>query len=114
LIGESIPAFAQFALVAVALFLWESVLWLPLRSVALRRRRRSGRWQALGPRDWFATRETGMIPMFPLPSAGGLAPCQPPPLLEDDDGNFLVDSGTGVVVGIPAPAWEDLRRDSGG
>lgn len=104
------PIFVEFLLVAFALYLWESLLWLPLRSIALRRQR-SG-WKVLDPGDWFAVREVGAIPLFPLPPDAGLAPCQAPPLLVDAHGHFLVDAGKGVLLQIPPPAWEDLGREA--
>jgi hypothetical protein len=88
-------ASAEFVLVATVLFLWESTLWLAHRSVALRRRRGGKGWNVLDPRAWFAAREVGLIPMFPLPPDAGLARCQAPPLIVDEEGNFrgLIVSG---------------------
>ena len=104
-------AFVEFALVAVILFLWESTLWLPLRSYALRRRWRGGTWRVLDTGAWFAGRETGMIPLLPLPPDTGLAPCQVPPLLVGGEGSFLIDLGNGMLLPVAAPSWDDLHRD---
>ncbi|MCF7676342.1 MAG: hypothetical protein K9M97_13420, partial [Akkermansiaceae bacterium] len=63
----------EFCLIALALYLWESTLWLPLRSVALRRHWFSRRWRVLLPDRWLALRETGLVPLLPLLPDGGLA-----------------------------------------
>jgi hypothetical protein len=104
------PVFLEFLLVAFALYVWESTLWLPLRGVALRRRRKG--WKVLDPGEWFAVREVGVIPLFPLPPDAGMAPCQIPPLFVDGNGTFLIDLGKGVLVPIPSPQWKDLLRDA--
>ncbi len=102
--------FAEFLLVAVLLYLWESCLWLPLRGVALRKQWFGKRWKALDPRSIFATREVGLIPMFPLPPDAGLAPCQAPPLFADKDGLWL-ESTTGRIEAVGKIGWEDLKED---
>ena len=101
-------ALAQFVLVAVALFLWESTLWLPLRGIALRRRWRSGRWNILDPGSLFATREVGLIPMLPFPPDAGLAPCQAPPLVVGPPALFFAQIGAGHLVALKPLAWDDL------
>jgi len=68
-------ALAEFLCVAIALFVWESLLWLPLRGTALRKRWFGGTWKVLDPEALFATRELGVIPML-IPPDAGLAPCQ--------------------------------------
>lgn len=105
------PAFAEFVLVAIVLFLWESTLWLPLRSRALRRRWDGG-WRVLDPGAWFAAREIGMIPLRSLPPDAGLAPCQAPPLLVDEHGGFLVESDRGGFIKVPSLVWDDLKRET--
>jgi hypothetical protein len=102
------PAFVEFLLVAAALYLWESTLWLPLRSVVLRRRWSGGTWKILDPTTFFTTRELGLIPMLPLPPDAGLAPCQAPPLLVNGDGEFVWSSGESFKL----LTWNDLRENT--
>ena len=102
------PAFAEFLLVAAALYLLESTLWLPLRGVVLRRRWSGGKWKILDPTAFFATRELGLIPMLPLPPDAGLAPCQAPPLLVNGDGEYVWPSGKPFKLLM----WNDLREDT--
>lgn len=102
------PAFVEFLLIAAALYLWESTLWLPLQGVALRRRRSCNRWKILDPTAWFATRELGLVPMLPLPPDTGLAPCQAPPLLVNENGEFVWESGE-VTKSL---TWNDLQEET--
>ncbi len=102
-------AFTEFVLVAIALYLWESTLWLPLRGVILRRRWPGGGWKAIQPGGVIATRKLGMIALLPFVPDAGLAPCQAPPLLAGDDDDFLIESAPGVFRRIAAPTWEDLK-----
>lgn len=103
-------AFAEFCLIAVAVYLWESTLWLPLRSVTLRRRWFSKRWQAVLPDQWLALKETGLVPLLPLLPDGGLAPCQAPPLLADETGALLLATSTGRFVALPGVGWAEVRE----
>ena len=103
--------FAQFCLVALALYLWESALWLPLRGIALRKRLRGKSWRALEPDRWLALRETGMVPLVPLIGSGRIAPCQAPPLVVGPDGRWLMESSDGRLLRIDPPAWDDIRPD---
>ncbi len=105
-------AFTEFVCVAIALYLWESTLWLPLRGVALRRGWSGKRWKVLDPRGLFATRETGVVAMLPFPPDVGLAPCQVPPLMADDGGEFLLETAPGVYGRVAASEWSDLREES--
>jgi hypothetical protein len=105
-------AFTEFVCVAIALYLWESTLWLPLRGVALRRAWSGKSWKILDPRGLFAARETGVIAMLPFPPDVGLAPCQVPPLLADDGGGFFLETAPGVYGRVAASEWGDLRGDS--
>lgn len=104
------PVFTEFVLVAIALFLWESTLWLPLRGVALRRRWLDPKWRILRPGNLVATRELGMIPMLPLPPDAGLAPCQAPPLVVADDGTFLMETSAGELQRVQLLIWDDLKN----
>ncbi len=104
-------AFAEFCLIAVALYLWESTLWLPLRSVTLRRRWFSTRWRVLNPDRWLAIKETGAIPLLPLLSEGGLAPCQAPPLVATEAGGMLMATSIGKLVPLATVEWTDIREE---
>lgn len=103
--------FAEFILIAIALFIWESALWLPLRGVALRRRGSQGKWRVLDSGNWFATRSSGLIPMWLLPPDAGLAPCQAPPLLVDDQGQALVEVGSTARFLHKSLIWNDLKEN---
>ena len=105
------PAFVEFALVAIALYLWESTLWLPRRGTALRRRWFGSRWKALDPEKLIATRELGLVPMLPFPPDFGLAPCQTPPLFADENG-LCLETADGRVEGLESICWEDLKEES--
>lgn len=105
-------AFTEFVCVAIALYLWESTLWLPLRGVVLRRSWSGKTCKVLDPRGLFATRETGVVAMLPLPPDAGLAPCQVPPLLADDAGGFFLETVSGVYGRVAASEWGDLREES--
>ena len=104
-------AFTEFIGVAIALYLWESTLWVPLRGVALRRRWLDHKWRILSPGSLIATRELGMIAMLPLPPDVGLAPCQAPPLLVTDDGEFIMEASSGVLHQIQLLTWGDLENE---
>jgi hypothetical protein len=108
----SMPVFAEFVCVAIALYLWESTLWLPLRSIALRKRRSDGQWKILDPGGLFKTRDAGLVPMLPVPPDAGLAPCQAPPLLVDEHGGFLLETGGGEFAVLKSLVWSDLRDES--
>lgn len=103
--------FTEFIFVAIALFVWESALWLPLRGVALRRRGSQGKWRVLDPGKWFATRSSGLIPMRLPPPDAGLAPCQAPPLLVDDQGQALVEVGATARFLHKSLIWNDLQEN---
>ncbi|MES2660317.1 MAG: hypothetical protein V4689_16965 [Verrucomicrobiota bacterium] len=105
------PAFVEFALVAIALYLWESTLWLPLRGIALRKRWLGNHWKALDPGSLLATREIGLVPMLPFPPDVGLAPCQSPPLFADENGLCLM-TADGRIEGLEGIGWEDLKEEA--
>lgn len=105
------PVFAEFVGVAIALFLWESTLWLPLRGIALRRRWSGGSWKILDPGGLFTTRDAGLIPMLPVPPDAGLAPCQAPPLLVDEHGGFLLETGAGEFSILKSLIWNDIHHE---
>ena len=105
-------SFTEFILIAVVLFLWESALWLPLRSVALRRRMYGKSWKVLHPGGLFATRFAGVIPMLPLPPDAGLAPCQGPPLLADEHGGILMESDNGLIYQLGDVPWTGFVDDT--
>ena len=103
--------FAEFVCVAIALYLWECALWLPLRGVALRRQWFGNKWKVLTPGSLIAGRNLGMVPMLPLPPDPGFAPCQAPPLLVDDKGGFLMETSDGGLRLIGKLEWEDLKTE---
>lgn len=102
----------EFFCIAIAIFLWESTLWMPLRGVVLRRRR-GNHWKVLDPSACFAARELGLIPMWPLPPDHGLAPCQVPPLAINGgpDGGLLMTSATHAYFPIKSLDWNDLQTN---
>lgn len=103
--------FSEFCLIALALYLWESTLWLPLRSVALRRRWFGNGWRVLRPDQWLAVKETGVVPLLPLVSDGGMAPCQAPPLVATATGGLLLTTSTGRLIPLAAVEWTDIREE---
>jgi len=105
-------AFAEFWLIACALFLWESTLWLPRRSIALRRAWRGNQWRVLDADGLLVMRELGLVLLLPLPPDGGLAPCQAPPLAVDGDGAFLLNVGAGRPALLAGVAWGDLHEEA--
>jgi hypothetical protein len=105
-------AFTEFVCVAIALYFWESTLWIPLHGVALRRGWSAGKWKILDPGALFATRETGMIAMRPFPADSGLAPCQAPPLIATEGGGFLLRTAPEGYRRVSVSGWSDLREES--
>ncbi len=105
-------AFAEFLLVATALYLWESLLWLPLGTTALRHSWPGNTWRALDPGRYFTTRATGVVPLLPVMPDSGLAPCQSPPLIADRHGNLAIRKNSGDYQKIPSADWPDLSHDS--
>lgn len=104
--------FAEFCLIALALYLWESILWLPLRSVALRRRWFSNRWRVLHSDRWLAIKETGAIPLLPFFPDDGMAPCQAPPIIATESGDMLLATSIGKLVPLNTVEWTDIREES--
>lgn len=103
-------AFTEFVLIAIALYLWESTLWLPLRGIVLRRKWAGKGWKVLDPRGLMAGKELGLIPLLPFPTDGGIAPCQGPPLLATREGSFLLESATGNLVSLNSLEWNELAE----
>lgn len=104
-------AFTEFLLLALALYLWESTLWLPLRGVVLRRKWSGTGWTVGNPASWIAGRRRGLVPMRPFPSDSGLAPCQAPPLVACEDGRFLIETDSGGLVFLRSVEWSDLGEE---
>jgi len=102
-------AFAEFFLIAAIIYLWESLLWLPMRAVVLRRKWFGKKWHAVTPGHWFATRESGLVAMFPILPDGGLALCQAPPLRVADPGQVAIEITGSEPVIHPLTDWDDLR-----
>lgn len=105
------PIVTEFLLIALALYLWESALWLPLRGVALRRSWRGNSWRPLNPASFIALRDSGLVMMLPLPPDGGLAPCQSPPLLADDQENVGLAIGSEEFRMIGPLDWADIALE---
>jgi hypothetical protein len=106
-------AAAEFFLIALAIYLWESGLWLPLRAAVLRRRPFSRRWSVHRPGQWISTRELGLVAMLPAVPDIGLAPCQAPPLLVTSDGKVLLEAAPSDLVECGSPSWEEITVDAG-
>ena len=104
------PAFVEFALVAIFLYLWESSLWLPRNGIALRKSWFGNRWKALDPEGLIATREVGLVPMLPFPPDAGLAPCRAPPLMADESGNFWMTPDN-RILSLDKLCWDDLKLE---
>lgn len=107
------PAAVEFFLVSLAIYLWESGLWLPRRTVSLRKLPSVGRWKPLLPGQWISTRELGLVAMTPLIPDTGLAPCQSPPLLVTDDGKILIETADSNLTDTEVQAWDDIKVESG-
>ena len=105
-------AFVEFCLLAVALYLWESILWLPLRGVALRWSGIRSRWRVLLPDRWLVIRETGLIPMLPLWPDTGLAPCQGPPLVATANDELHMLTSEGRLISLGEVTWADISEHS--
>ncbi len=103
--------FTEFFLVAFLIYLWESCLWLPLRTVALRRRLLGKRWGVVRPGQWWATRHLGLAAMLPIVPDTRLAPCQAPPLRVDGQGGMFLDINDTDSVPCTATDWSALRED---
>lgn len=103
-------AFTEFVLIAALLYLWESTLWLPLRGIALRRKWFGKGWKVHDPASLITGRELGMIPMLPLLPDSGLAPCQAPPLIACEDGQFLIETTSGGLTSIKSLEWNELEE----
>lgn len=105
-------ALGEFVWIALALFVWESLLWIPLRGVSLRLKRGGRRWRVLDPTRLFTTRRSGVVPMLPFPVDAGLAPCQVPPLLVSG-GRFYAAADEGHWVAVELSDWGDLKEEGG-
>lgn len=105
-------AAAEFFLIALAIYLWESGLWLPMRSVVLRKKVFTDRWNAVRPGHWMATRELGLVISPPLFPDTGLAVCQSPPLLVDEKGNLLIEIASSELIECGVKSWEQLEVES--
>ena len=105
-------AFAEFCLVALALFAWESLLWIPLRRVVLRVSGRGKTLRVKCPDQWFATKNSGCVFLHWWPGSGAVLPTQALPLLVDSQGRWLLQQNDGRYVRIAAPTWDEIRWQS--
>lgn len=103
-------AFAEFLLVAAAIYLWESTLWLPLRAVVLRRGFFGGKWRTSRPGQWMTTKDAGLVPMIPLIPDSGLVPCQEPPVIPDGEGRIFVEVPGSKPIASEISGWEDFSE----
>ncbi|MFD2256241.1 hypothetical protein ACFSSA_06120 [Luteolibacter algae] len=103
------PAFFEFLLVALALYIWESTLWLPKQGVALRRSWLGKKWRVIQASALLSMRDLGLVPMSPVPPDIGLAPCASFPLAVAENGEIHVSSSDGIFTHSTARAWEDIR-----
>jgi len=106
-------AAAEFFLIALAIYLWESGLWLPLRAVVLRRRPFSGKWGTIRPGHWMSTKELGLVAMLPVVPDTGLAPCQAPPLLVTPEGKVLLETTASDLLECGDLTWDDIKVEAG-
>lgn len=105
-------AAAEFFLIAFAIYLWESTLWLPLRGASLRAAWRSGRWAVVEPGRWLKSRELGLVPLLPVIPDSRLAPCQTPPLFSGSDGTIYLEvSDTGFFAADSSSGWDGLKQE---
>lgn len=105
-------AFVEFCLVALALFAWESLLWIPLRGVVLRVSGRGKTLRVKCPDQWFATKNSGCVFLHWWPGSGAVLPTQALPLLVNSQGRWLLQQNDGRYVRIAAPTWDEIRWQS--
>lgn len=105
-------AFAEFCLVALALFAWESLMWIPLRGVFLHAARRGKTFAVKRPDQWFATKSSGCVFLSWLPGSAAVLPTQALPLLVDLQGRWLLQQNDGRYVSIAAPTWHEIHWQS--
>jgi hypothetical protein len=102
-------AFAEFCLVALALFLWESILWIPLRGHCVSFGRGGKKLRIIEPGRWFSTKSSGAVFSSLVPGSAHEAPCQALPLVVDETGRWLLERDDGVYQNIEAPEWQDIH-----
>ena len=105
-------AFSEFCLVALLLFVWESLLWIPLRGVCVSRAVDSGKLRILAPDRWFSTKSSGAVFTSLVPGSGTVMPCQSLPLLVDAQDRWLLQRDDGSHQLIAPPTWQDIHWQS--
>ena len=85
------PAEYQFLVVAVLLYAWELVFWIPVRGRGFRARRKA--WRSLDPRSFLVLRDRGAVISWPILADSGLHVAVPFPLLPGPDGRVWLDLG---------------------
>lgn len=103
-------AFSEFCLVALALYTWESMFWMPLSGLCLRLRGRKKIVRVSTPDRWFVTKNAGLICTSLLPGSRSFFPCQALPLLVDDQGRWLLQIDHDRFVRIAAPSWDEISE----
>lgn len=101
--------FAEFCLVAFLLFVSESIIWTPLRSVSLLVSLRKKSCQILDPSRWFHTSRVGIVPLSILPGSASFMPCHALPLIVDDDGQWLMQLDDGRFIRMEKLEWSDIE-----
>src|SRR6478752_343735 len=102
----------EFFLVAVAIYLWECCLWVPLRGPLLRRAMFRHAWSAVDPSSLLVLRDRGLVIGFPMFADTGLAVCQSPPLVAGPDGALWLDDGNGKWQAAGKAKPGDIRIQS--
>ncbi|MFM7180593.1 MAG: hypothetical protein ACKO2G_03895, partial [Verrucomicrobiales bacterium] len=85
------PAEYQFLVVAVLLYAWELILWIPVRGRGFRARRKG--WRSLDPRSVLVLRDRGAVFSWPLLADSGFHVATPFPLILRADGRVWLDLG---------------------
>lgn len=101
-------AFVELCLVALVLFVWESVLWIPLRGVCLQISHRHKAIHVKLPNRWFSTKNNGCVFHSWWPGSGSVLPVQTPPLLVDPQGRWLLQRDDDRDLSIAPPLWEEI------
>lgn len=103
------PILLEFLLIALLIYLWESVLWLPRQGLAVRRPLFGKIWRVVPATRFIATRWLGAMPMMPLPADSRLHPCTGFPLAAGGDGEIFISSPEGNYLRTGAASWDAIR-----
>lgn len=106
-------SFAEFCIVALLLFVAESIYWTPLRTVSLCVSERRKKCRLLDPSRWFKTSRVGIVFPSLFPGSPAFMPCHAFPLLVDDEDRWLLQADDGRFIRIEAPQWSDIDCKEG-